>query len=195
MEDTATVDEGASSTSQNKGSGPLLTVAGIGGAVAVALGAYASIHDPTGEQPYQLFFTGTINLKVWFATAAIVLAVFQVFSAMRIYGRLTWPAEQPSWLGDAHRLSGTLAFVLSLPVAYHCLWALGLQTDDTRSLVHSVLGCAFYGLFASKVLAVRSHSLPGWTLPVVGSAVFAVLALVWATSAVWFWSTFEFPGF
>ena len=173
----------------------LLVAAGAGAAVAVALGAYASIHDPTGEQPYTLFFTGTINLKVWLATVAVALAILQVLSAARLYGRLSWPAEPPPWLGDAHRLSGTLAFVVSLPVAYHCLWALGFQTDDLRSVAHSLLGCLFYGMFTTKVLAVRNHDLPGWTLPVVGSTLFAVLALVWATSSVWFWTSVEFPGF
>lgn len=173
----------------------VLVVAGAGAAVAVALGAYAAVHDPTDEAPYQLFFSGTINLKVWFATVAMALALFQVASSMRLYGRLSWPAEEPVWLGDAHRLSGTLAFLFSLPVAYHCLWALGFQTDDTRSVVHSTLGCLFYGAFAAKVLSVRSSSMPQWALPVIGGTVFAVLVLVWASSAVWFWTEFEFPGF
>jgi hypothetical protein len=134
-------------------------------------------------------------LKVWFATFAIGLAAFQVFTAMRMYGKLSWPAKEPSWLGEGHRLSGTLAFLFTLPVAYHCLWALGFQTDDTRSLVHSAAGCLFYGLFATKVLSVRSKSMPGWALPVIGTSVFTALALLWATSSVWFWSEFEFPGF
>ena len=173
----------------------LLVAAGVGAAVAVALGAYASVHEETNEATYQLFFTGTINLKVWFAPAAVGLAGFQILSAMRIYGRISWPATQPSWLGEAHRLSGTLAFLVSLPVAYHCLWALGFQTDDTRSVIHSVAGCLFYGVFATKVLAVRSKGLPGWTLPVVGGSAFALLAVLWASSSVWFWTEFEFPGF
>ena len=173
----------------------LLVAAGVGAAVAVALGAYASVHDGTNEATYQLFFTGTINLKVWFATVAVALAGFQIFSAMRMYGRISWPANEPSWFGEAHRLSGTLAFLFSLPVAYHCLWALGFQTDDTRSLIHSVAGCLFYGVFAAKVMAVRSKRLPGWTLPVAGGSAFALLSVIWASSAVWFWTEFEFPGF
>ena len=52
----------------------------------------------------------------------MVLAVVQVLLAMRIYGKLSWPRQSPPWLGDAHRLAGTVAVVLTLPVAYHCLW-------------------------------------------------------------------------
>jgi Family of unknown function (DUF6529) len=157
-----------------------------GGAVSLALGVYANVHDPTREQPYTLFFTGTIQLKVWLATAAVVLAVVQVLLALRLYGKVSVPRRAPGWLGDAHRLVGTFAFALTLPVAYQCLWALGFQSTDTRVLVHSLLGCFFYGVFTAKVLAVRLRGLPAPTLPVVGGLVFVTLVAIWTTSGVWF---------
>ncbi len=159
-----------------------------GAAASVALGVYAQTHTPTGEKPYTLFFSDTIQLKVWFATAAFVLACLQIFLAMRLYGKLRWPKETPAWLGDAHRLSGTVALVLSLPVAYHCLWSLGYQSTTTRVVVHSIVGCVFYGAFVAKVLAVRMSGLPGWTLPVVGGVVFASLVAIFLTSSVWFFT-------
>ena len=119
-----------------------------GAAVAVLLGVYGNEHTPTKEKPYTLFFTDTIHLKVWFATAALVLAVVQVLLAMRLYGKLHWPKQAPAWLGDAHRLVGIVAFGLTLPVAYHCLWALGFESVDmagedehprARPLHHGVL--------------------------------------------------------
>ena len=167
----------------------------VGAAVAVALGVYAQAHDPTNEQPYTLFFTGTLNLKVWFATAAFLLALVQLVTALRLYGKLAWPATLPPWFGELHRLSGTLAFALTLPVAYHCLWALGFQSGDTRVLTHSLLGCVFYGAFATKVLVVRAQGLPGWALPVAGGATFTVLVGLWLTSSLWFFTTVDFPGF
>jgi hypothetical protein len=132
------------------GSARLVAAAVAGGAVAVALGVYAEVHDPANEQPYRLFFTGTIQLKAWFATLALVFAGFQVVSALRLYGRIGDPETVPDWLGDAHRLSGTLAFLVTLPVAYHCLWSLGFSDLDTRTLLHSIFGCAFYGAFVTK---------------------------------------------
>jgi hypothetical protein len=73
-------------------------------------------------------------------------------------------------------------------VAYHCLWSLGFDPDpgSARRLVHSVLGCLFYGAFATKVIVVRSHRMPGWALPVVGGVLFVVLMLIWFTSSLWF---------
>jgi hypothetical protein len=56
-------------------------------------------------------------------------------------------------------------------------------------LVHSLLGCFFYGIFTVKVLAVRVHGLPNWLLPVAGGLVFATLVGVWLTSALWFFTS------
>ncbi|HXY94850.1 MAG TPA: DUF6529 family protein [Acidimicrobiia bacterium] len=167
----------------------LLVVLLAGGAVSLALGVYGRVHDPTGEQPYTLVFTHTIELKVWFATAVVTLALVQVLLGARLFGKIHVPRTAPPWLGDAHRLTGTLAFVVSLPVAYQCLWSLGFQTTTTRVLVHSTLGCLFYGAFTVKVLSVRAHGLPDRTLPIVGGAVFAILVGIWLTSALWFFTS------
>ena len=167
----------------------LVAVLLVGGAVSLAFGVYGKVHDPTHEQPYTWFFSGTIQLKVWFATAAVALAVVQVLLGLRLYDKIRVPRHAPSWLGDAHRLVGTLAFVLTLPVVYQCLWSLGFQSTDARVLVHSILGCVFYGIFTVKVLSVRVRGLPDATLPVVGGLVFATLVGIWLTSALWFFTS------
>jgi hypothetical protein len=167
----------------------LLVALLAGGAVSIALGVYSNVHDPTGEKPYTLFFSDTIHLKVWFATAVVVLAVVQVLLGARLFDKIHVPRHAPPWLGDAHRLVGTVAFALTLPVAYQCLWGLGFQTTDTRVLVHSILGCVFYGAIVTKVLVVRMHGLPGRTLPLVGGLVFAVLVGIWVTSSLWFFTS------
>jgi len=168
-----------------------------GAAVSLGLGVYGRLHDPTGGRLFSLFFTRTISLKTWFATVALAFACFQVLSALRLYGKVHVPRRMPRWLGDAHKLSGILAFVVSLPVAYHCLWALGFErhADQTRRFVHSLLGCFFYGAFTVKVVFVRARGLPRWALPVAGGTVFATLVAIWYTSAFWFFRTQGFPSF
>ena len=56
-------------------------------------------------------------------------------------------------------------------------------------LVHSILGCVFYGAFTVKVLAVRMRGLPDRMLPLVGGFVFAVLVGIWLTSSFWFFTS------
>jgi hypothetical protein len=162
----------------------LLAIAAFGAAVAVALGVYGNVHDPSRELVFTLFFSSTISMKVWLATVALAFALLQVTSALWMYGRL--PGKAPPWIGSAHRISGRLAFIFSLPVAYHCLWSLGFQDTDTRVLLHSLLGCCFYGAFAAKVTIVNSKALPGVALPIAGGLLFAALVGVWLTSAFWF---------
>ena len=162
----------------------------VGAAVSVLLGVYGRVHDPTGETALALFFDDQITMKAWFATAAVLSVLVQITSALRLYGKIG-SGSPPSWLGDVHRLSGTTAFVLTLPVAYHCLWALGFKADVgvNRVFIHSIAGLLFYGAFATKVIVVRRHGLPGWMLPVVGSLVFTALVGAWMTSAFWFFDT------
>ena len=93
-----------------------------------------------------------------------------------------------TWLARTHRSAGVTAFLLSLPVAFCCLYAYGFAPEPmtARTLTHSVLGCLFYGAFATKVIVVRSHRMPGWALPVVGGVLFVILVLIWFTSSLWF---------
>jgi len=162
----------------------LLVAAAAGAAVAVALGVYGHVHDPSQQLVFTLFFSSTIAMKVWVGSAAVAFGVVQVASALWLYGKLPW--EPRAWTGLVHRISGRLAFLLSLPVAYHCLWSLGFQDTNGRVLAHSLLGCAFYGAFATKVTIVRSKGLPGVALPIIGGLTFAILVAVWFTSAFWF---------
>jgi hypothetical protein len=166
----------------------LVAVSLVGGAVAVAVGVYGRVHAPTGGNMFRLGFSSLRETKSWLATGAVVLAVGQVASALAMWGRLPGLRRAPRWMPFAHRWTGTAAFVLSLPVAYHCLWALGFRTTDARVVGHGLLGCAFYGAFATKLLALRSRRLPRWAIPVLGSTLVCLLTGVWLTSALWFFT-------
>ena len=138
-------------------------------------------------------FSSTIAAKAWFATAAIVLAIVQVSTGARIFGKLQRliPLQRP-WPNRIHRWSGRLAFVCTLPVAFHCIFILGFQTRDARVTAHSVVGSFVYGVFAVKVFFVHDRDHPRWTLPLVGGTLFAVLVTLWATSAYWYFTNVRF---
>ena len=171
----------------------VLAAMAIGSTVAVGLGVYGRVHTPTFQPISTLGFPDLISMKVWLGSAAAALAVAQLVTALRMYGRLG-PGRGPSWLGTLHRATGALAVLVSLPVAYHCLWALGFQYDQPRVLTHSVAGCVFYGAFVAKVLTLHRSGMPRWALPVLGGLVFTAVAVVWLTSALWFFTTVGLPG-
>jgi hypothetical protein len=177
-------------TSQKRMAVPLAAF-GAGAVVALLLGVFGKMHDPTLHGTTTLCFDTVIQMKAVLSTVVGVL-VLQVVGALWIYGKLGIKA--PSWLGAAHRASGALALGLSVFIAYHCLWALGLESGTfadgqpvpTRTVVHGVLGCAVFGAALVKVVAVRSRRAPGWFLPLAGDLLFALLVLAVLTSAVWY---------
>jgi hypothetical protein len=185
---------GAPAASEAAGHHRLLLAALTGGLVSLSLGIYGSVHDPASDLAITLGFQSTISMKVWLASAALAFAVVQLLSALWLYGRLPVSAQPPAALGFVHRISGRLAFLISLPVAYHCLYQLGFQHSSTRVLVHSLAGCTVYGAFAAKVMVVRARHLPGAALPIAGGLMFSTLVLVWLTSALWFIDQQGFPS-
>lgn len=160
----------------------------VGAAVALTLGVYARVHDPALKPLYLFGFSGMLQMKTWFSTAALVLVLVQVLSASWMWGRLPGAGTAPSWAAPLHRYSGAVAFTLTVPVALHCIWSLGLVTTSGRVLVHGLLGCVFYGAYAAKMVGLRLRGGPRWLLPVLGGLVFACFVLVWLTSALWFFT-------
>ena len=138
-------------------------------------------------------FSSTIAFKVWLASAAFVLAIIQVSTGARIFGKLQHVIPlSPKVVSPIHRWSGRLAILLTIPVAFHCIFILGFSTYNTRVLIHSIVGSFVYGVIVVKLLMVHSRKYPGWALPVAGGTLFAVLVALWATSAAWYFTNVRF---
>jgi hypothetical protein len=160
----------------------------VGGAVAVALGVYGRLHTPTGVAVNLAGFSGPGEAKAWLASASALFALIQVGSALVMYGKVRF-VRAPSWIGGLHRWSGRIAFLIAVPVAVHCLYALGFESAEPRLLIHSLLGCLFFGAFTTKMLALRKDGLPGWALPLFGGVAFAGIIGLWLSASLWFFTT------
>jgi Family of unknown function (DUF6529) len=68
-----------------------------------------------------------------------------------------------------------------------------VQLTTARVAVHSIAGCFFYGAFTAKVLLAQSRRLPGWTLPAAGGALAILVAVLWHTSALWYYKRLPAP--
>jgi Family of unknown function (DUF6529) len=187
-------------TVQQKSMTVPLTAFAAGAVVALLVGVFGRLHDPSLDGTTTLGYKTVLAMKVVVATAVGVLALLQLVGALWMYGRLGVTA--PPWLGRAHRTSGVMALVLALFVAYHCLFALGLEAGHlpdgekvpARTLIHGLLGCAVIGALVVKVVAVRSKRAPGWFLPVAGGLLFALLIAAVLTSALWYVSEKGWPS-
>ena len=55
---------------------------------------------------------------------------------------------------------------------------------STRALLHSVLGCFFYGAFVAKMPSLAwCDAMPRWAVPVLGGTVLLGLIAVWMAGA------------
>lgn len=163
--------------------GPLLVAVALGTLVSVGLGVYGRLHEPAFFAISVAGFSSGTAVKSWLGTAAFVLVLAQVVSARRMYrggGRVA---------AALHRWSGRAAVLLTVPVAVHCLYALGYQDSTPRVLVHSLAGCAVYGAFVAKMLVLGRPGGPRWAVPVLGALLFVALTALWLTSSLWFFTT------
>jgi hypothetical protein len=161
----------------------------VGTAVAVVLGVYGRLHAPTGLSLALPGFTGTLYVKAWLTTLAFVLALVQIFTAMVLEGRIK--VDLPG-VPAVHRWSGRAAVLLTVPVAVHCLYALGFGADNPRVLVHSLVGCLLYGAFVAKMLLLVREGLPRWAIPAAGGLLFTAFVALWLTSSLWVFTTAGF---
>jgi plastocyanin len=179
-----------------RGAGWLAWVPLVLGA-AVAVGVYAWAKSVNPDPATSLFGstgTDTFEIKAWLATGVLALAAVQVLLALRLYGKIGGGSAPPRRLGLVHRMVGVLIIVLTLPVAYHCLFAYGFRDLDTRTVVHSIAGCFLYGAIVAKVFIVQSRRLPGWELPVAGGTLVVIVVALWYSSALWYFKDYNASG-
>ena len=163
-----------------------------GALLSVALGVYGKAHTPTGWTIALLGFDNMFQMKVWLALAVGVLVLAQLVTALWMYGRLGLPAPPGSdWCTGRSARSPSL---VSLPVAYHCLWSIGFESYTGRVLLHSLAGCLVYGAFVVKVVGLHAASAPRWLVPVAGGTLFTLLVVTVLTSAVWYLGAHGLPS-
>ncbi|HEX5336788.1 MAG TPA: DUF6529 family protein, partial [Propionicimonas sp.] len=105
---TALPPDGTPSAPASGGARLLVIFILIGAGIAVALGVYGRVHEPSSGTLFTLGFPSLIWMKVTLATAAMVLAVVQLLTALRMFGRIGHgPAPRATAL--THRISGVLA--------------------------------------------------------------------------------------
>jgi hypothetical protein len=182
-------------TSRRSTAARLVAIGLLAAAVTGTLYTVGRLHAPN----YTVSLFGqaglaAITLKSLLATIVLGLAIVQVLLALWMYRKLPLAGRPPRPVRLSHRLIGFGLFALTLPIAMHCLLAYGVQLTSIRVAVHSLAGCVFYGAFTAKVLFVQSRRLPGWVLPAAGGALAVLVAVLWYTSALWYYNGYQLPG-
>ena len=116
-----------------------------------------------------------------------VLALVQLATAVLMYRR------GGRGIALVHRGSGIVAVVLSLPVAFTCIWSLGWADQNPRVLIHSLAGCLLYGALVTKMLALHVPRMPSWLVPVAGSLLLTGVVAASLTTSWWYLAEFGTP--
>ncbi|MGW6143993.1 DUF6529 family protein [Streptomyces sp. NPDC055140] len=122
------------------------------------------------------------------------LALIQLPLALWMYHCLPRVPAAPHAVHTGHRVLGWVAFLLSLSIAYHCVSTYGRGDHQHAGLPALHCQLPLYGAFVAKVLVVRNHRLPGWMLPVIGSALVCAIGPLWYSGAPWALNGFDAPG-
>lgn len=176
---------------------PLVLALGALVPIAVVAALYAFGRSHTPDYAAGLFGrhgNDANELKAQLGSALLGIALFQLLLALWMYRRLPGAGAAPHPVHTVHRIGGLVAFLVSLPIAYHCITAYGVQLTTARTALHSVTGCVLYGAFVAKVLVVRSRGLPGWALPAAGGVLVTAIAVSWYSAALWFLNGYDVPG-
>jgi hypothetical protein len=120
------------------------------------------------------------EVKTVLATVVLALGVYQLVLIAIGYGRLRPPflAARPAAL--VHRTIGDASAALIVVVALACLAEYGFEDDYAA---HAIAGAALIGVLALKIGILRAWPRGGRLLPLLGTLVFALIALSWLTSS------------
>ena len=151
-----------------------------GAAVAVALGVYSVLHQPTGRDFVLYGFESAASWKNALTLVVALLLVAQAALSFKLAGLFGLRATTRPWLSELRRLLATLAVGFSLPVAFHCVWVLGFGSDSLAlSTLHSILGCVAYGcvvaaLWPDRAERIHANARRGPWASVVGATQYLV---------------------
>lgn len=160
---------------------------GAGVVVSSGLALYAAVHDPTGRGLAFVSSTSVDDVKRVLTAVAVVALLAQIALGLRLVAR-AGPApaagqDDPHAVArQVERLLGTVAFACTIPVAFHCLWALGAQGGDLPVLLHSTFGIVGYGVWTARTLAVRAGPAAAVAVPGLGVALGMAVVIVAATA-------------
>jgi hypothetical protein len=121
------------------------------------------------------------EVKVVLASVVAALAVYQLALIAVGYRRLRLPFLEPRPASLAHRASGDAIVLITVIVAIMCVSVFGFAEDE--GTLHTVAGVGLLVALALKVAVVRWWHGLGRFLPLIGTAVFVLMALTWASSA------------
>ncbi|MBI4772713.1 MAG: hypothetical protein HY788_00795 [Deltaproteobacteria bacterium] len=122
--------------------------------------------------------------KTYVSIGLVVLAAFEFWAAMRIFGRKGQPGKYSPLLLRLHRIFGYLFAVYFVWIAWVCVDLMDRLADagrtlDSRAVIHATLAMTLFGVFLVKISFIRMYRNYRPYVPMLG------ICLVVGTLVLW----------
>lgn len=155
--------------------------------MGIGLAAYASIHEPTQRGLLFVASDSVVDTKIVLSSLAVALFLAQVGCGWMAARQ---PAATGAQLSEIQRIFAAGGFALSLPVVFHCVWALGWPSEGVGAWTHAILGCVAYGSYLVHAFGVRALGARPDRRPPISPGTGAVAAVAMTAA----WATMVFSG-
>lgn len=126
--------------------------------------------------------------KTYISFGLVILALFEFWTAMSVFGDKKERAKNPKLLLNIHRITGYLFAAYFIWISWVCvdlmekLYAAGNYALDARNLSHAALAIALVIILGLKVAFIRRYRNYRPYVPLLGVILVSGTLLLWAIS-------------
>ena len=136
-------------------------------------------------QPAFLYSDPKAAIKALGSTVVAVLALSQVYTMESVMGHMPRGRFKMRDLMRVHRISGRIAIVLAVLIAYFCMVDVGAPSSPLRVATHVIFGSTAFVLLAVKFALIRFRRERAYELaPWLGRVIAACFVVIWITSGL-----------
>ena len=126
--------------------------------------------------------------KTWISLGLVILALFELYSALSVFGDKKERAKNPKLLLNMHRAAGYVFAVYFIWISWVCvnlmekLYSAGNYALDARNFGHGALAIALVLILALKIAFIRRYRNYRPYVPLLGIILATGTILLWGIS-------------
>ena len=122
--------------------------------------------------------------KTYVSIGLVVLALFEFWAAMRIFGRKGQPGKHSRLILRLHRIFGYLFLIYFVWISWICVDLMDRlsqvgRTLDSRAVIHGTLAMTLFGILLLKISFIRLYRNYRPYVPMLGICVVLGTLVLW----------------
>jgi len=125
--------------------------------------------------------------KTYVSIGLVVLAVFEFWAAMRIFGRKGQPSKHSRLILRLHRIFGYVFAVYFAWISWVCVDLMHRLADigwnpDSRAILHGMLAMILFGILLVKISFIRMYRNYRPYVPMLGISLVVGTLVLWGVA-------------